>query len=214
MNVCEIFHSIEGEGIEVGRRQVFVRLAGCNLHCHWCDTKYSWTMGKKKTVAEVLSEIAKYTCKTVSITGGEPLLQKTELKQLIVQLKAKGYITCINTNGTLFDKEIFDNLDLITMDCKCPSSGGASDLEVLQTTQSNYGEKTQFKFVISNKKDYIYARQTIESTLKESSNLIFQPEWSNKFLTKKLSKQIIDDNLPVKLILQQHKLIWGEKREV
>ncbi|MCW4024748.1 MAG: 7-carboxy-7-deazaguanine synthase QueE [Candidatus Bathyarchaeota archaeon] len=215
MNVCEIFHSIEGEGIEIGIPQVFVRLTGCNLRCHWCDTKYSWLQGKEMVVSDVVEEIAKYPCRTVSITGGEPLLQKAELKQLLSKLKDEKYRLCVNTNGTIFDKTIFDEVDLITMDCKCPSSGEASDLKILQSTQSNYGQKTQFKFVVSDEDDYVYARQIIESILLNGKSiLILQPQWSNKPFFRKLSRLILADGLPVRLILQQHKVIWGEKRGV
>ncbi|MCW4005288.1 MAG: 7-carboxy-7-deazaguanine synthase QueE [Candidatus Bathyarchaeota archaeon] len=215
MKICEIFHSIEGEGIEIGRPQVFVRLTGCNLQCQWCDTKYSWLQGKEMTVSDVVENIAKYPCRTVSITGGEPLLQNAELKQLISKLKDKRYILCVNTNGTIFDRAIFDKVDLITMDCKCPSSGEVSDLKVLQATQSNYRQKTQFKFVISDENDYAYARQTIESTLLHGkTNLIFQPQWSNKSFCRKLAELILRDELQVRLLLQQHKIIWGDKKGV
>ena len=118
MKVCEIFYSIEGEGIEIGRLEVFVRLSGCNLRCKWCDTKYAWEEGKEMSVDEVIKEIKKYPCKSVSITGGEPLLQREEVFELVKKLKEMGYWIQINTNGTIFDERIFRLVDLITMDCK------------------------------------------------------------------------------------------------
>jgi 7-carboxy-7-deazaguanine synthase len=213
MKVSEIFYSIEGEGIEVGRLEVFVRLAGCNLRCIWCDTRYALKNGKEMNINEVIQEISKYPCKNVSITGGEPLLQRGELMKLVKQLKNLGYWIQINTNGTIFDEEIFKLVDLITMDCKCPSSGMKSDLKVLKKTKELFGFKTQFKFVISNEEDYEYARKIVSSIL-NSLNIVFQPEWKNRKFTKELVDLVKRDGLNVKIIVQQQKIIWGGKKGV
>jgi 7-carboxy-7-deazaguanine synthase len=211
MKVSEIFYSIEGEGIEVGRLEVFVRL--CNLRCIWCDTRYALKNGKEMNINEVIQEISKYPCKNVSITGGEPLLQRGELMKLVKQLKNLGYWIQINTNGTIFDEEIFKLVDLITMDCKCPSSGMKSDLKVLKKTKELFGFKTQFKFVISNEEDYEYARKIVSSIL-NSLNIVFQPEWKNRKFTKELVDLVKRDGLNVKIIVQQQKIIWGGKKGV
>ncbi|MEM1582972.1 MAG: 7-carboxy-7-deazaguanine synthase QueE, partial [Candidatus Bathyarchaeia archaeon] len=87
MKISEIFFSIEGEGIEIGRPEVFVRLSGCNLRCSWCDTKYALKNGKEMSIEEIIQEIGKYPCKNISITGGEPLLQRKELLELVKRLK-------------------------------------------------------------------------------------------------------------------------------
>jgi len=212
MKICEIFYSIEGEGIEIGRPEVFVRLSGCNLRCVWCDTKYAWENGKEMSVEEVIEEVKKYPCKNVSITGGEPLLQRNELLELIRKLKDLGYWIQINTNGTIFDEEIFRLVDLISMDCKCPSSGMKSNLEVLKKTREKFDSKTQFKFIISDKGDYEYAKKIISSL--KASTTVFQPEWGNRKFTKKLVDLVKTDGLNVRVIIQQHKVIWGNKRGV
>jgi len=214
MKVSEIFYSIEGEGIEIGRPEVFVRLSGCNLRCVWCDTKYTWYDGKEMSVDQVLEEIKHHPCKNVSITGGEPLLQREELLDLVKRLKDMSYWVQINTNGTIFDKEIFDMVDLITMDCKCPSSKMKCDLEVLKKTKRFFEDKTQFKFVISDKQDYMFARNIIENSLNNPRNVVLQPEWNDRWFAQKLVELVKNDNLNVKIILQQQKLIWGEKRGV
>jgi len=210
MKISEIFYSIEGEGIEIGRPEIFVRLSSCNLRCKWCDTKYAWNNGKEMSVKEVIKEISKYPCKNVSITGGEPLLQKKETLELIKKLKDQNYWIQINTNGTIFDEEIFRLVDLITMDCKCPSSEMKSNLKVLERTKELFDSKTQFKFIISDKEDYEYAKKIVSSIL--ASTIIFQPEWNNRKFAKELIELIKKDGLNVRTILQQQKIIWGMKR--
>jgi len=213
MKISEIFYSIEGEGIEIGRPEIFIRLAGCNLRCTWCDTKYVLEDGKEMSVKEIIQEVGKYPCKSVSITGGEPLLQRKELLELVRQLKRLDYWIQINTNGTIFDKEIFELVDLISMDCKCPSSGMESDHEVLRRTKELFDSKTQFKFVISDEEDYEYAKKAVTS-LDVSSNVVFQPEWNSRKFTGKLVDLVKRDGLNVRVILQQQKVIWGVKRGV
>lgn len=214
MKISEIFYSIEGEGIEIGRPEVFIRLAGCNLRCEWCDTKYAWSNGKEMSIEEIIQEIRRYPCKNISITGGEPLLQKEELLELVKGLKKMDYWIQLNTNGTIFDQEIFELVDLITMDCKCPSSNMKSDLDVLKKTKDMFRLKSQFKFVVSNERDYEYAKNVVLSLLNNVSNVIFQPEWSRRRFTTKLIKLVKKDCLDVKIILQQQKVIWDERREV
>lgn len=214
MKVTEIFHSIEGEGIEIGRPEVFIRLAGCNLKCDWCDTKYALENGVEMSVGEIIREVSKYPCKSVSITGGEPLLQRKELQELVRKLKESGYWIQINTNGTVFSPEVFKLVDLVTMDCKCPSSGMKSDLDVLRKTKDLFASKSQFKFVISDEEDYRYAREVIASFPKDALNVVLQPEWNSIDFAGKLVNLIIKDKLKVRLIIQQQKIIWGTRSGV
>jgi len=214
MKISEIFYSIEGEGIEVGIPETFIRLTGCNLRCAWCDTKYALENGEEMGIKEIIQEVSRYPCKSISITGGEPLLQKKELLELVRQLKGLDYWIQINTNGTIFDKEVFNLSDLISMDCKCPSSGMESDPEVLRKTKDSFDSKLQFKFVISNKKDYLYAKNVVLTSLKSGAKIVFQPEWSNRKFTGELVDLIKRDNLDVRMILQQQKVIWDPQRGV
>lgn len=210
MKIIEIFHSIEGEGINIGTPEVFIRLAGCNLRCKWCDTKYSWNNGQNMGVDEIIKEIAGYPCKSVSITGGEPLLQSRELIPLVKKLKKDNYWIQLNTNGTLFDGEIFETADLISMDCKCPSSETKSDLEILRKTKDLFKTKTQFKFIISNEEDYKYAKKILSFLLKDAAHVIFQPEWDSRRFSRELVDLVKRDYLNVRVIHQQQKII-GER---
>lgn len=214
MKVSEIFYSMEGEGVEIGRLEVFVRLGGCNLRCTWCDTKYALENGKEMSITEIVRGVRKHPCNSVSITGGEPLVQKEELLELVNRLKALNYWVQINTNGTVFDEEIFKAVDLISMDCKCPSSGMKSDLGVLEKTMKLFESKSQFKFIISNKKDYEYAKKIVSSFLQNASRLVFQPQWNSRKFVQKLVELVIGDSLPARVILQQQKMIWGTRRGV
>jgi len=212
MKISEIFFSIEGEGIEIGKPEIFIRLAGCNLRCKWCDTEYALENGKEMSINGIIQEVSRYPCKNVSVTGGEPLLQKEELFKLVKKLKNMDYWIQINTNGTIFDEDIFKQVDLISMDCKCPSSGMKSDLEVLKRTKELFNFKTQFKFVITGKKDYRYAKKILCNL--NASNVVFQPEWKSMEFVRKLAELIKKDGLNVRLIVQQQKIIWGCKSGV
>lgn len=128
--ISEIFHSIQGEGKYTGREQVFVRFFECNMHCSWCDTPSS--IGdttrhyKEYSLEELLAEVRDLWpgCHSVSLTGGEPLVQKDFLKELLPSFKKEGMRSCLETNG-IFDQhlaEIIDDVDIIAMDLKLPSS--------------------------------------------------------------------------------------------
>ena len=96
----ELFYSLQGEGVCAGTPAVFLRLAGCNLHCAWCDTKYSWSGGVQVSVQDLAARLLAFPCRHYVITGGEPLLQASELEELFSLLPPDAYIE-IETNGTL-----------------------------------------------------------------------------------------------------------------
>lgn len=101
--VSEIFYSVQGEGIHLGKPAIFLRLSGCNLRCVWCDTKYALDMksGKCMSLNEVLSEIQRYPAKHIVVTGGEPLLQQLALIPLLKELKKLNFFIELETNGSI-----------------------------------------------------------------------------------------------------------------
>lgn len=110
MKVSEIFFSIQGEGINIGKSCIFIRLAGCNFRCSWCDTKYAYE-GKEMTFGEIIQEIEKYPCYHIVWTGGEPTLQIDGIYEVIRLLNTfnGNYSHEIETNGTkIFDTNYFD----------------------------------------------------------------------------------------------------------
>lgn len=141
--ILEIFRSIQGEGAYVGVRQVFVRFYECNMFCHWCDTPYSIgplaakTLGNPKprykeySKEELLIEIDQLwdQCHSISLTGGEPLMQVDFIKELLPELKSRNYPVHLETNGTLPDalEKIINDIDVVAMDMKLPSSTRASE---------------------------------------------------------------------------------------
>jgi len=209
MRINEIFYSIQGEGKWTGRPNIFIRTAGCNLRCSFCDTKYAYKSGKEMNTKEIINEISKYPCRYICITGGEPLLQD-DVFYLIKKLLEKKYKICIETNGSLSIEKVPNKKTvLISLDIKCPSSN---------MHEKNYfrniaflKKDDQLKFVIKNRKDYEYAKQIVKK-YKPVCTVFFQPVWGTN--SSDLASWIISDRLNVKLGLQLHKIIWGEKKGV
>ena len=209
MKVNEIFYSIQGEGILVGVPSIFLRLTGCNLRCSYCDTKYAYVQGEEMSIPAILDAIKKFTCTNICITGGEPLLQKDTVK-LIETLLQKNYKLCLETNGSISIKKLVGKKFLvISLDIKCPSSGSHEQMNIKNI--SYLSEKDQLKFIINNKKDYNYAKEILKR-YNPSCNVFFQSVWGTN--PQKLASWILNDRLPVRLALQLHKIIWGEKRGV
>lgn len=124
--IAEVFDSVQGEGLYLGEKQTFVRFFGCNLHCRFCDTKLNYY--KEFSVLDLFNQIKSLSadCHSIAFTGGEPLMQKDFLKEILMLTKEKKYKNYLETNGTLYEdlKEIIDYLDIISMDFKLPSSTG------------------------------------------------------------------------------------------
>jgi organic radical activating enzyme len=124
--IAEIFDSVQGEGLYLGERQIFVRFYGCNLNCRFCDTKLN--NFHELGVGDLFSRIKSYPgdFHSVSFTGGEPLLQKNFLREIMTLTKCSDYTNYLETNGTLYEElsEVIDFTDIVAMDCKLPSSTG------------------------------------------------------------------------------------------
>jgi 7-carboxy-7-deazaguanine synthase len=213
MKISEIFFSIQGEGIEIGLPTVFVRLFACDLRCTWCDSMYA-VEGKDfrdMTIDEVRSEIGKFECKRVCVTGGEPLIQRKEVEALAEDLVRDRYAIVLETSGHKVPPPVFwTESCLISMDCKCPSSemGGKMDFSLFEKLRP----KDQLKFVIQDEADYQYAKGILKRH-KIRANIIFQPVY--KISLKWLTERVLEDRLEqVRVLPQLHKLIWGEIRGV
>lgn len=198
LRVCEIFASIQGEGRQIGRPTVFVRLAGCNLRCTWCDTKYALDGGNELAVDEIVNKVNEFNLGSVCITGGEPMIQLGPLKGLIKQLKRIGYQITLETNGTIYDEWVFNNVDCVSMDVKPPSSGEQSNISIVK----KLGPKDQVKIIIADDKDYDFARDVLTKT---SVEVILQPLGGIKL--RKIVDKVMNDRLDVRILPQLHKII-------
>jgi len=199
MKVAEIFKSLQGEGKNQGKPCLFIRLAGCNLHCRWCDTGYARTGGREMSLDEILEQVWRVNPPYVCITGGEPLLQAAELEPLLASLKKKGTVIDIETNGTI-DFTRCQPYATICMDVKCPSSGEESDLALLDAIRPD----DSVKFVVSDEADCRYAQGVIEMH-RIAGEIFLSPVFGTDY--GPVTKFILTNNLPVRFQVQLHKVI-------
>lgn len=210
MLISEIFYSIQGESTYAGLPCVFIRLAGCNLSCAWCDTPYAREAegATEMTVDTVLREAAKYGCRTCELTGGEPLMQ-SEAFETAQRLVEGGYTVLVETNGSVplagLDKRVVKIVDV-----KCPSSGQAGSF--LMANLGHITREDEVKFVIAGREDYEFAKRFLEECLKDSTLKILFAPVTPDLDPKELAQWILSDGLPVRFQLQLHKYIWGNER--
>ena len=214
--ISEVFESVQGEGLYLGEKQIFVRFFGCNLSCQFCDTKLSGFFEYEPQ--ELFEEVILYNhdFHSVSFTGGEPLLQHDFLKEVLMLTKKNGYKNYLETNGTLPGEleETIDYLDIVAMDIKLPTSSGMGNL---------WGMHRRF-LKIASKKDVFLKAIVCESTKEEdlktglnlikeinsSAVLVLQPNSfdNQEKLAKKLEnfKNIcVHENVATCVIAQMHK---------
>jgi 7-carboxy-7-deazaguanine synthase len=211
IKVNEIFKSIQGESTYAGLPCTFVRLAGCNLRCTYCDTNYAYYHGKELSDEEIISKIEEYGVKFVEFTGGEPLLQE-ETPQLLKTLLDKGYNVLVETNGSICIGCLDKRLNII-MDYKTPKSGMSERMKVKNFEFLKKSD--QIKFVLMDKSDYLWSKKIITSNnlLNKFDNILMSPAYGD-LSPKSLVSWILHDNLPVRVQLQIHKYIWApEERE-
>lgn len=199
MKVVEIFWSLQGEGKNQGKPCLFIRLAGCNLHCSWCDTEYARTGGREMSSDAILEQVWRRNPPYICITGGEPLLQAAELEPLLASLRKKDITIDIETNGTI-DFSCIQPFSSICMDVKCPSSGEQSDLSLLDRIRP----KDSVKFVVQDETDCQYAQEIIASH-RINGEIFFNPVSGSNY--SEIVRFILASNLPVRFQLQLHKIL-------
>jgi 7-carboxy-7-deazaguanine synthase len=208
LTINEIFYSIQGESTFAGQPCVFVRLTGCDLRCTYCDTEYAFYEGKRRTLDDIVAEVAAHPCRLVEITGGEPLLQK-RVHVLMSRLADDGYTVLIETSGAHDIAGIDPRVHRI-MDLKTPSSGESArnrlaNLDLL-------GERDEVKFVIGSEEDYAWAHAQVlagcPGWVDRVNAILFSPVFG-RMTPLELATRILADALPrVRMQLQMHKQIW------
>jgi len=199
MQIAEIFKSLQGEGNNQGRVCLFIRLAGCNLNCTWCDTGYARDGGITMSLDSVLEQVWRVNPPYVCITGGEPLVQADALEPLLSSLQKRGTQIDIETNGTI-DFSRLQQYATVCMDVKCPSSGEQSNLALLEKIRP----QDSVKFVVNDEADCRYAQEVMNSH-RIAGECFFSPVSGTDY--KVITKFILVNNLPVRFQLQLHKVI-------
>ena len=209
--VVECFSSLQGESTQAGRRCFFIRLEGCNLDCSYCDTVYARSGGVDKSVDELVTLAVESGVPLVEITGGEPLLE-VELPLLCSKLLAAGLEVMVETNGSL-DISVIPRQVRRIIDCKLPDSG--MEKYNLRSNFKDLTELDEVKFVVSSRRDFGYAMKFIEECQLESSPaaLLASPVWG-KVSFEELASWVIGAGSRLRMQLQMHKLIWGDKKGV
>lgn len=206
LRITEIFYSLQGESNSMGWPTVFVRLTGCPLRCHYCDSAYAFHGGQRMTLLEVLQQVKHYQPRYVTVTGGEPLAQLLCF-ELLQQLCDAHYIVSLETSGAL-DISRVDSRVIRVVDIKTPSSGEMQrnlwqNLQHLQALD-------QIKFVIGDRTDYEWSKDILQKyRLNERCTVLIAPSFA-QISNQQLADWILADQLPVRFQLQMHKYIWGD----
>ena len=204
--VNEIFKSIQGESSFTGRPCIFIRLTGCNLRCTWCDTEYAFYEGKSKSVQDIMDTIEPLGIPLVEITGGEPLLQDG-VYDLMNALLEKNYQVLVETGGGVSVDKVPRHVIKI-LDVKCPGSGEAS--KNLWDNLGHVNPEDEVKFVLADRADYEWSREILNRfKIAKKVQVLFSPVYDRLDL-KELAAWILEDNLPVRVQTQLHKVIWGK----
>jgi 7-carboxy-7-deazaguanine synthase len=207
IKINEIFFSLQGESSRIGLPTVFIRLTGCPMRCTYCDTAYAFNEGKNYPIATILDNVAPHNTPYITVTGGEPLAQKNCL-ELLTALCDKNYKVSLETGGAQPIQEVDQRVKVI-LDIKTPGSGEHKNyywpnLDYLKPDD-------EIKLVITDYADFMWAKDVIhEKALVGKYDILFSPSFE-QVKSQDLAEWILRDQLPVRLQLQMHKILWGQK---
>jgi 7-carboxy-7-deazaguanine synthase len=219
MQIIEIYKSLQGESSYAGLPCIFVRLAGCNLRCAWCDSEYTFKGGTRMTLDDIEAEVRRLSPNggLVEITGGEPLLQERDAVPLMERLLTAGYDVLLETSGERPLERVPAKVVKI-VDVKCPDSGEGDSFRMENLNHLN--QRDEVKFVISSRRDYEFARDfTSEHALDAKASVIFSPAFRKNAVgtrdvanclldPRELAEWMLADGVNARLGLQIHKFIW------
>ncbi len=209
LKINEIYYSVQGESTHAGRPCIFIRLTYCNLRCSYCDTEYAFYDGKDMEITDIMSEIKQWDCNLVEVTGGEPLFQD-ECIDLLNELVNSNYEVMLETGGSLSISDVPKKVVKI-VDFKCPSSGMVK--KNLWSIVDDLQAHDEVKFVIGNREDFDWAKDRItEYSLDKICTLLFSPTFG-EIDPQQIVEWILAENLPVRMQLQMHKMIWSPEEK-
>jgi len=199
----EIFSSVQGEGINIGKPAVFLRLGLCNLACNWCDTKYTWdwnNYNKKDQIIEMAAEevereILKHAHKFLVLTGGEPMIQQNQLIPLLQRLKNGAFFVEIETNGTIVPSQTLVNLiDHWSISPKLDNSGNSLSLREIPDCYQFFAglPSSHFKFVIQNGNDFDEVQSLMSKYHLTSDRIILMPEAQSRADLIEKSERVVE----------------------
>lgn len=210
IKIYEIFHSLQGESTRFGLPTVFIRLTGCPMRCTYCDTEYAFSGGSNMDVESILQQVDTHNTQYVTVTGGEPLAQK-ECHVLLTALCDAGYSVSLETGGAIDITDVDARVSVI-LDIKTPGSN--EEKNVLWSNINHIKFKDEIKFVLCNREDYVWAKlKMVELELQQKCTILFSPSYHELSATD-LAAWVLEDKLAVRVQMQLHKILWGEKTGV
>ena len=205
LKITEIFYSLQGESTFVGLPTVFVRLTGCPLRCHYCDTAYAFSGGEWMGLPDILKRVSELGARFVCVTGGEPLAQR-ECLPLLRALCDAGYQVSLETSGAMAIDQVDARVSRV-VDIKTPGSG--EEARNLYAQLATLRAHDQIKFVITDRQDYDWSATKIrELQLDKRCTVLFSPS-HEQLPARELADWVLADQLPVRFQLQLHKYLWG-----
>lgn len=207
MRINEIFYSIQGESTFAGLPCAFIRLAGCNLRCSYCDTEYAYFESTEMSIDEIMHAIGRYPTHLALVTGGEPMLQKS-VHSLFEALLSRQYTVLLETGGQISLEGVDPRVHKI-MDFKCPSSGMES--RNLYSNVESLTRSDEVKFVTGDRRDFEWGCGVIRryDLTSRVSAVLFSPVFG-KVDHRELAEWVLECGLPVRMQLQLHKIIWPD----
>ena len=210
LKIYEIFYSLQGETSRMGLPTVFVRLTGCPMRCTYCDTEYAFSGGSNMEIADILAKVAEFGTKYITVTGGEPLAQK-ECYTLLKVLCDADYSVSLETGGAMNIAPVDARVSII-LDIKTPASNEEKNMR--WDNLNHVSAKDEIKFVICNRADYDWAKAKMaELKLDEKCPVLFSPSFHD-LKADELASWVLQDKLSVRMQIQMHKILWGEKQGV
>ena len=210
LKIFEIFHSLQGETSRIGLPTVFVRLTGCPMRCTYCDTAYAFSGGGNMEITDIMQKVAEFGTQYVTVTGGEPLAQK-ECYILLKTLCDAGYSVSLETGGAM-DIAPVDARVSVILDIKTPASN--EEKNMLWSNLAHIKPSDEIKFVLCNRADYDWAKAKLsELKLPEKCPVLFSPSFHD-LKADELASWVLADKLQVRMQIQFHKVLWGEKAGV